>query len=102
MAAILNFSKTLKKSPAHLYIVGMVPTLFQIQNSRTFQGPFKDLLIFFQGPFLCMLKKWFTDYKNKLRLEGMKNGNFGVLLLFLSNTRPYKSVKLQYCKKYEM
>ena len=41
---------------------------------RTFQG----LLNIFQGPFLCVLKKWFEDYKNKLRPEGMKNGNFGV------------------------
>ena len=39
--------------------------------SRTSQYFFKDLFC-----ALCMLKKWVTDYKNKFRLEGMKNGNF--------------------------
>ena len=55
-------------------------------GSHTFSNSkFKDilrtsrgLLNIFQWPFLCVLKKWFEDYKNKLRPEGMKNGNFGV------------------------
>ena len=65
----------------------MVPTRFQIQNSRIFQGP-----------FLCMLKKWLADYTNKFRPEGMKNATLEFLLLFLSCI----SGKLQYCRKYEM
>ena len=62
----------------------MVPTLFQIQNSRTFQGPFKDFSIFFKDVFLCMLKKWFDDHTNKFRPKGMKNGNFGVFITFFN------------------
>ena len=45
------------------------------------QGLFKDLsrtCQYFQGPFLCMLKKWLDDHTNKFRPKGMKNGNFGV------------------------
>ena len=33
---------------------------------RTFQG----LLNIYQGPFLCMLKKWFDDHTNKFRPRG--------------------------------
>ena len=38
-----------------------------------------------------MVKKWFADYKNKIRPEDLKNK---FLLLFLSNFRPCISVKL--------
>ena len=40
--------------------------------SRIFQG------LIFQGPVLCMLKKWFADYINKFRPEGMGNSNTGL------------------------
>ena len=40
----------------------MAPTLFQRQNSRTFQGPFEDFLIFFKDLFF------------------VKNGNFEVVI----------------------
>ena len=54
----------------------MVPTLFQIKYSWTFQGPFKDFSTFFKELLLRIVKKWFADYTNKFRPEGMKNGNF--------------------------
>ena len=34
----------------------MVPTLFQIQNPRTFQGPFKDFSIYFKDLFVHVKK----------------------------------------------
>ena len=58
----------------------MVPTLFQIQNSRTFEGHFKDLAIFLKDLFV-QNQKWFVDCKNKFRPEGMKNGNLGVFFI---------------------
>ena len=57
----------------------MVPTLFQIQNSRTFQGPSKDFSIFFKDLFVHV-KKWFADFTDEFRPEGMKNGNIGVFI----------------------
>ena len=72
----------------------MVPTFLQIQNSRTLQG----LLNIFQGTFLCMLKKWYADYKKKAAARKTTNLGF---LLFLSNFRPSISVKFQYWGKYE-
>ena len=55
----------------------MVPIF---QNTKLQEFFLQGLLNIFQGPFLCMSKKWFVDYKNKFRPEGMKNSNFWVFL----------------------
>ena len=58
----------------------MAPTLFQIQNSRTFQGVFKDFSIFVKDIFVQVKKTGLL--LTKIRPEGMKNCNFGVFTKF--------------------
>ena len=48
---------------------------FSNTKFKDFSGTFQGLLNIFQGPFMCMLKKWLADYKNKLRPEGINNDN---------------------------
>ena len=61
------------------FVLFMVPPFFQIQNSRTLQGLSRTSQ-YFEGPFSCMVKKWFADYTYKFRPEGMKKGNIQVYI----------------------
>ena len=52
LLALSDFCWPLANRP----VLVMVPTLFEIQNSRTFQGPFKDFSIFVKDLFVHFKK----------------------------------------------
>ena len=65
MAAILNFSKTLKKSPAHLHIVGNVIVKFEEFLTLSFKVfATTNFRVDFWRPFLILL----LSLKNQLHI----------------------------------
>ena len=77
MAVILNFSKTLKKSPAHLHIMGNVIVKFEYFLTLSFRvfAPTKKLRVDLWRPFWILV----ASLKNHLHIPmllGMSCQNF--------------------------